>query len=213
MAKIAKLDDSDRQRILDELAIATDPDQVAELRKELAQAVEDMAAHHGSAAVNGVAAAAGVSADDLEAMLSQSNDLAVSYAARRSGELITAIDETTRTNVRELIGQGIEEGWTNAEFSAHLSDSFTFDGARADMIARTETAFAENAGTLDGWKASGLVSEKKWLPDAEACEICLELGALGPIPLDEDFDTEDDSVDGPPAHPNCECTLIAVLAE
>ena len=146
-------------------------------------------------------------------MLTQANERAVSYANARSGELITAIDETTRANIRELIGQGIEEGWTNDEFSEHLSDSFTFDGTRADLIARTETAFAENRGTLDGWKASGLVSEKTWLPDAEACEICLALGAMGPIPLDQDFDTEDDSVDGPPAHPNCECTLLAGLAE
>ena len=170
IGKIEKLASDDVERLLEQLRFATDPDEIAELRRELADAVEALAVHNSNASVSDVAAAAGVTSSDLEAMLSQANARAVAYAAQRAGELVTEIDETTRADIRELVGKGVEEGWTNDEFSANLSESFTFDGARSDMIARTETAFAENRGTIEGWKASGLVEGKQWLADDEACD-------------------------------------------
>ena len=208
IGKVAKVASDDVERLLDELRTATDPYEIAVLRQEIEDAIAALAAENSDAATKDVAEAAAVASDELEALLSQANARAVAYAAQRAGELVTEIDETTRADIRELVGKGVEEGWTNDEFSANLSESFTFDGARSDMIARTETAFAENRGTIEGWKASGLVEGKQWLADDEACDDCAELDGEE-VGIDEDFSSGDD---GPPAHPNCECTLIAVLA-
>ena len=89
------------------------------------------------------------------------------------------------------------------------------------MIARTETARAVNAASLESAKQSGVVSRKKWLLSANACEHCHEVAdrvnADGGIPLDTAFATglSDKptyaTCDAPPLHPRCRCTTTYVL--
>lgn len=71
------------------------------------------------------------------------------------------------------------------------------DPARALMIARTETARAVSAATMDGYRAAG-VPMVDWLVSADACPLCDELGANGPYTLQDAPDQ--------PAHPNCRCS-------
>jgi hypothetical protein len=83
------------------------------------------------------------------------------------------------------------------------------------MIARTEISFAHNRGTLEGYKQAKENADihvmKEWMVDpVEPCDICLDNRDDGPIDLDEDFSSGDSE---PPAHPNCECTLVAVVPE
>ena len=77
------------------------------------------------------------------------------------------------------------------------------------VIARTETIRASNAGTLIGFKASGVVLKKEWTTaeDDRVSEDCEANGDQGPIDLDEDFVSGDDA---PPAHPNCRCALVGL---
>lgn len=80
---------------------------------------------------------------------------------------------------------------------------------RASTIARTEVMRALNEGQLDSveeLQAEGLLTEaaqKEWIvtPDDALCPDCEEMDGVT-IPVDEDF-----ALEGPPAHPNCRCTI------
>jgi SPP1 gp7 family putative phage head morphogenesis protein len=148
--------------------------------------------------------------DAIEEALSQANDQAVAWAEDRIGNLITEVSDTTRGAVNELTASAIDNGWTNDEFAGELSDAFGFSDDRANLIATTETATAETAGTLEGYKASGVVGGKEWSADADACDDCAALDGVV-VPLDEDF--PGDGGDGPPAHPRCQCVVAPVVSE
>ncbi len=56
------------------------------------------------------------------------------------------------------------------------------------------------------------VSVKRWVlgPGGASgnCEVCNDNADAGWIDMDDIFtDTEDDGIDEPPAHPNCECEI------
>jgi hypothetical protein len=81
---------------------------------------------------------------------------------------------------------------------------------RSKTIARTETMRALNEGKVAA--AIQMVNEdllgedaiKEWLttPDELLCPICEAMDGVQ-VPFIEDFETE-----GPPAHPNCRCTVV-----
>jgi hypothetical protein len=54
------------------------------------------------------------------------------------------------------------------------------------------------------------VEGKYWMPDAEACPICVKNADAGVIGLDEDFPSGDPA---PEAHPNGECSLGASVIQ
>lgn len=87
---------------------------------------------------------------------------------------------------------------------------------RAEMIARTETSRASNAGQQEAWDQAvdqGLLdpktTRKVWIAADDACADCLAIidDNEDGVPIDEDFDTFDGPMDGPPAHPNCRCGM------
>lgn len=147
----------------------------------------------------------------------QVNTRAVAYAKERAAALITELDEATRNDIRDTIAAGLEDGLSFTQLSDKLSDMYSFSEDRADLIARTEVASAANHGVLAGMqelKDQGAKIKKAWNPDAQACDACLELGDLGFIDLDEEFETEDgDTADAPPLHPRCRCNLISEIQE
>lgn len=201
-------------------------------RKELAEALEaalaDLAEDGAAQALGQVVSVSGsLTSEDLDAMLSQANERAVEWAADRAadlvgmkrdenGEWITnpnpkwAIDDTTRGAIQDLVTQATEEGWTNDQLADAIGDSVAFDDARAEMVARTETAFADVAGNLEGYRASGVVQGKRWILGDEACDACQALDGVT-VGLDEAFPGE--GGDGPPLHPNCRCDVTPVLMD
>lgn len=92
-------------------------------------------------------------------------------------------------------------------------------GSRAETIARTETMRASNEGQLELWEQGiedGYFSaddQKLWIltDDDRLCPICEAMDGVT-VGLDEQFELDDESVDAPPAHPNCRCTVGLVLA-
>jgi len=168
-------------------------------------------------------------AADIEAMLSQVDERAITYAADRGGELIGkrvlsdgtiidnpsakwAITDSTRDMLRVLVRQAITEGWSTDTLSRNVQDSHAFSESRADMIARTEIAKADVAGNLAGWRASGVVTGKQSIvgsehDDDDECDDNADIGVIG---IDDAFPSGDD---GPPYHPRCVCDLIAVTDE
>jgi hypothetical protein len=156
------------------------------------------------------------------------NAAAETYAKSRAAELVGkrlvdgelvdnpnpewAITETTRDALRALITDGFEEGWTPAQLSEQIQDSFQFSEARADMIAQTEAQFAHSNANLETWAATGVVTGKQWLLSSvhkeENCDgSCDDNAEAGVVDIDDDFPSGDLC---PPAHPNCVCSMIGI---
>lgn len=203
---VAKVGGDDLARIM----AAIDLGLYDDVRPELERLLRKMASDRAMAAAQSAARAVNASAEQLERMLAQANLEAITWAEQHAATLVTEITHTTREEVREIVTTGVQEGATNDEISRALQESYAFSKGRSDRIARTETSFAENRGTVDGWRASGLVTGKESLPDVNACPICTANAAQGVIPIDQDFQSGDDA---PPYHPNCECSILAVIPE
>jgi len=146
-------------------------------------------------------------------MFNQLNVRAVASAKDRAATLVSQIDEATRNEIREVITTGLTEGMSAQDVSDYLQETYSFSEVRADMIARTENANANNQGVLEGMRElqeQGVKIKKGWNPDALACPICVENGDAGFIELDDVFP---DYSEAPPAHPNCRCNMISEMQD
>jgi SPP1 gp7 family putative phage head morphogenesis protein len=144
---------------------------------------------------------------DIDRLLTLTNDFAVTYAKDRGSVLITDISESTRNMIRKDIANALESGASNDVLAAVLERGYAFSPARAEVIARTETAYADVEGNIEAYKQSGQVSGKQWITGAGCCELCDELdGKI--VPLNKPFPG---GRSGPPLHPNCRCDVLPVL--
>jgi hypothetical protein len=149
---------------------------------------------------------------DLGEATEQIDTAAVAYAEARGGELITDLSGTTADDMQALLARAVDQGMSTDELATAIDDSGAFGEYRANMIARTELAFAHVAGNVQGWRDSGEVSGKRSIlgdlhdvPDV--CDDCADIGEVG---LDDEF------VDGfefPPYHPHCVCDVVPILRE
>jgi SPP1 gp7 family putative phage head morphogenesis protein len=120
------------------------------------------------------------------------------------------ITDSTRDMIQAFTADAIDSGMTTDELADALEESFAFSPARAEMIARTETALADSAGQMEGYIASGVVEGTEWTTaeDDRVSDDCMMNGEAGVIPLGEVYPSGDLA---PPAHPNCRCAIVAVL--
>jgi SPP1 gp7 family putative phage head morphogenesis protein len=143
---------------------------------------------------------------------------AATWADQRAAELLTSDGDggdlimATRNLIRGTIAEALDSGQTFDQLADTLSDAYAFSPQRARVIARTETAFADMQGNLEGWKGSGVVKQKVWLISNEenVCDDCQQNADAGPIGLDDTFPSGDDM---PPAHPNCDCDVAPLVAD
>ncbi len=182
---------------LNSLEMATD------LQGELAGPM--LAAFKRAAAVG--ATQVGFSVTDIT---DQVDTAAVAWADKRGGELIKDLAGTTEKDMQSLLSRAVDEGISVDELSDAIEGLGAFSDYRADLIARTELAFAHVQGNVEGWRASTEVVGKRWiLADThDVPDECDEAADAGVVGLDDDF------VDGiayPPAHPNC-CLPGTVVA-
>lgn len=123
---------------------------------------------------------------------------------------ITAVAETTKEEIRALVGKQADEGWSVERLAKEIRDRGAIaTKTRAMLISRTETAQAYSQGSIAAYKASGVVKQTEWLTagDDLDCPICVGLNGLK-ADLGEAFDGD---VDAPPAHPNCRCVLSPIV--
>lgn len=78
------------------------------------------------------------------------------FITRRTAERIIGINETTQTAVQAAITTGVEAGLSPVEVSKLILASTTFNEARAEMVARTETMFAYNDSALKSYETYGV---------------------------------------------------------
>lgn len=159
-----------------------------------------------------------VAADPISFAFDASNTKAVVWAKDHAAETVTGISKTTRDALNEIISDALADDTLD---SAQLVDDIAAalgDDARAEMIARTETMAASNAGQQEAWDQAveaGLLSGdelQEWITasDEAACPVCSDMDGEQ-VGLDEMFEVDGEDMDGPPAHPNCRCTIGLVM--
>lgn len=129
--------------------------------------------------------------------------------ATATTDLTTAL-QRTRTALKE----GLQRGEALASLAGEIQTIFA-SPARAQLIAVTESARAQNGGQLLAAADSGLVDEKEWVASANSCDQCLELDGKR-VKLSEPFVVNGH---GPyavvmhgPLHPRCDCVVEYVFS-
>lgn len=161
--------------------------------------------------------------------------------------------ETTKADVQAIIVQAEAEGYgidqiskqLGLTFDKYMDPNFTLDGHylsqqerkwfedrapryRRDLIARTETIRASNAGSYEIYNAWDVVDHKEWLSTNDdrtrdshvlAGSMYSEGGVPGPIPMDQPFIVGGAQMQypGDPSAPvgefaNCRCTIAPVVS-
>lgn len=151
--------------------------------------------------------------------------------AKQTKRMASNFNEDTITALSDSLTEGLQNGESIEEMSQRVSDVYdTAEGYRTERVARTESLGASNAATLDGYRQTGFVTAQQWYANPGACPFCEELDGET-VGLDESYVNQGDSVsahghDGesmtmladyssietPPLHPNCSCTIIPVTA-
>ena len=67
---------------------------------------------------------------------------------------------------------------SNDDLADLIQQNYGFSDARSENIARTETAFADSAGNMAAYRASGVVSGKRWITGAGCCDLCEALDGM-----------------------------------
>jgi HK97 family phage portal protein len=120
------------------------------------------------------------------------------------GEKIVRVADTTRQEVRDLVGKAAEEGWSIDELAAKIRElKEVHSTARARRIARSETATAYNMGSLAGYREAGVTKVEVF--DGDEHEPCRS--ANGSIWTIEQAEAE------PLCHPNGTRAFAAVIGE
>lgn len=146
---------------------------------------------------------------------------------RETNRFVRSVNKTTEDAIRATLAEGIENGESIGELTRRVNDAFeAFTPARAETVARSESARFVGAGTEAQWKRMG-VSRKRWLLAGGACPLCEAFAQqYNEADLDapfaargtqvvgvggEVFDLDFADVMGPPVHPNDRCDMVPVI--
>lgn len=150
--RLGKTDDDEIRRILAGLDIES---LTADMREALYTAL--LAAYRRAGTVGVMQAGFPMTPD----IVKQMDEKARAFAEERGGWLIKNLAGTTIEALRATLARGIEQGMSAEELSDAVEASGNFGEARADMIARTELAFAHVTGNVEGWRQTGEVDRKQ----------------------------------------------------
>lgn len=144
------------------------------------------------------------------------------------------VSATLADNLRGHISEGLLNGETIPQLRDRVREVFGPDQRKqySEMVARTESARAQNMGQVEAWKQSGVVSGTEWSASPDCCEYCAEMDGrtvnLGETYFDQGGSLEIpgadgegtrsmnfgyEEIEGPPLHPNCRCVLLSVDKE
>ncbi len=129
----------------------------------------------------------------LDALADQAN-----YLLHKS-----SMDETTRSRLITLIRDTRSNQMTLDELTNLIVTEFDgISDTRAFLIANTEANQAMSTAQHAFLKENGFKT-KEWIPAGPStCSICQGNADQGPIPLNQNFESGDET---PPGHPGCEC--------
>jgi SPP1 gp7 family putative phage head morphogenesis protein len=116
------------------------------------------------------------------------------WASDYSAKLVTNIDESTRGMIRDTIQSSVKSGESYEELAIRLKENYGFSEARAEIIARTESANAYNIGACQTWGASGYC-QSVYVEDGDYDATCQAInGSTWTI---------EQAMTNPTSHPNC----------
>lgn len=129
---------------------------------------------------------------------------------------LTERDARALMNLRRRLERDTELDLSDSQLNARIDrKAEQLLRGRAENIARTETIRAEREGTQESWRQAadeGLLDVRalgqEWIatPDERECDVCMDLDGQKQR-LGESFQVSGETFAGPPAHPNCRCTL------
>lgn len=171
---------------------------LAELRKHLGRALDDLWRAGWDAAVRHAQQSAG-SAADAEAVR---RDLDA-YLATHGANWVQLISGTREQALIKAIKDAVRSG--DPGEIAHRLEEILRVALRVPMIAVTEVTRAWNAALAKIYAHLG-VTHVEWVTtSADPCPKCVEAESAGPLPLGSVFPGVDTSE--APAHPRCACIL------
>lgn len=160
----------------------------------------------------------------IQVNLVEAQQLAQTYAHTRAAEMVGmrygtdgtlrqnpnakwAISDTTRETLRADIERSFAAETKISDLVQAIRESSAFSDSRAEMIANTEVATAQSAGSYDAWKATGLVQTTRWVLSAnhDDQDECDDNAAAGEVPFGKQFPSGDLRT---PAHPRCTCVNV-----
>ena len=106
------------------------------------------------------------------------------------------------TKVRESLIDAFTTGSTTDQFTRELMKDFSVSYNNANTLARTELAHCATQSTIDGYIKLG-VKQYKVISEKDCCDACNELS-------NQIFDINDPE-GYVPQHPNCRCSVVAVV--
>ena len=155
------------------------------------------------------------------------NNKIISLLERNTRKMASNFNDETLDKLNDTLAEGIQAGEGIGALKGRVNDVYdNIEGYRAERVARTETLKASNNATVDAYRQTGYVTSKVWVVNPDACPECEEFDGKT-IGLDDSFvplggsytytdengeeqtKTNDyDTVEEPPLHPNCRCTII-----
>lgn len=146
-----------------------------------------------------------------------------SYIRERVDRFASEFSSNLRSTLTSTITSMAASGATLDEIQGAIRGVYSkAKGFQTARIARTETSKYSNRAAVEAYKQTGYVVAKQWFANPDACEFCQELDGKT-IGLDDDFAGLGEAITGtqggqysvdfedvgePPAHPNCECTIL-----
>ena len=126
-------------------------------------------------------------------------------------------------NILQALASGADLAASHDEIIAALKDVLGSE-YRAELASRTIVQAANNGATREGWRESGVVDGKKWLPGPPGPRrrpVHQEMGAIGAIyALDEPFVLPNGATGQNPGamtpmdeNYNCGCNMVAALKQ
>jgi SPP1 gp7 family putative phage head morphogenesis protein len=126
---------------------------------------------------------------------------------------VRGITDTTREELRAIIGAGLQDGKSTEQIAAAIrADAPEIGKRRSMVIARTETAKAYTNGALLAYEDTGVVEMVEWNAtlDNRTSDVCERLHGKR-ISLAEAQSNGFEGFNGPPAHPNCRSVILPVV--
>ena len=141
------------------------------------------------------------------------NQDALDYAKYKAWELITQVDEYTKTRIAWLIEKALDEGWWYDKVAKILKADYSFSSYRAKLIASHElwnSYLAWKEAQFDKYrKEYNETWYKNWVShrDSVTTPGCLHNDLQGRIEKDKEFDSSWNK-SKPTRFPWCRCNIV-----
>ncbi len=149
------------------------------------------------------------------------NDKALKFLEDKKIKFAIKVADTTHKAIINELSEGFRNGESIPQLSNRIKDMPEFDIKRATLVSRTEIISSSNAGTLQGYKESGVVIGKEWSSTKDERTRDHHKDAEGQrVPIDDPFIVDGDLLDYPGDNSHnakasniiqCRCSLIPIL--